>query len=307
MMQQPALIVMAAGMGSRYGGLKQVEPIGPSGEMIVDYAVFDALRAGFGKIVFVIREEIEDIFRERVGKQIEQHAETAYVFQDLNNVPPHFAVPAGRTKPWGTGHAVLACKYVVSEPCAVINADDFYGPQAFAVLARHLREANDTDQTYDYSMVGYRLGNALSEYGSVARGVCEVTADGKLTGVVERTRIEKQGSAIRYTEDGSTWIDLPASTIVSMNMWGFTPSIFTELEDRFPHFLQRSAANILKAEFFLPTVVNALLEEGKAQVEVLPTQEKWFGITNPDDLPVVQAAIREMVQVGTYPQRLWDL
>lgn len=304
---QPTLIVMAAGMGSRYGGLKQVEALGPSGEMIVDYAVYDALRAGFGKVVFVIRNEIAEMFRERVGKRIEKQVETAYAYQDLYDVPPGFRVPPDRSKPWGTGHAVLSCKNVVTGPCAVINADDFYGPEAYALLAEHLRGAQDTQAGYDYSMVGYVLRNALSEFGSVARGVCQVTPGGELTGVVERTRIEKQGQAIRYTEDGKEWIDLPADSIVSMNMWGFTPSIFHELEARFPLFLERSKDNILKAEFFLPTIVNQLLQEGKARVQVLPTGEKWFGITNPDDRAVVQGAIQDMVERGVYPPSLWEV
>ena len=305
-MSQPVLIVMAAGIGSRYGGLKQVDPIGPSGEIVVDYAIFDALRAGFDKVVFVIRKEIEDVFREKVGRKIEQQVETAYVFQDLYDVPAGFQVPEERKKPWGTGHAVLACRGVVDRPCAVINADDFYGAGAFQTLADHLRSAQD-NAFYDYAMVGYILRNALSDHGSVARGVCRVTPDGHLVEVQERTRIEKRGEAIAYTENGVDWVPLAADSLVSMNMWGFTSSIFVELASRFPTFLDNQAANLTKAEFFLPSIVNELLQEKKAWVRVLPTHEKWYGITYPQDRPLVQNAIRSLVEQGLYPEDLWGV
>lgn len=311
MSQQPALIIMAAGIGSRYGGLKQVDPVGPSGEIVIDYSIYDALRAGFGKIVFLIRKEIEDIFHEKVGRKIEQRAETAYILQDLHNLPPGFSVPEGRSKPWGTAHAVLCCANAVNGPFAVINADDFYGPGAFQVLAAYLRQACDppgapVSGPYDYSMVGYVLRNALSEHGSVARGVCTVTPDGYLASVHERTRIEKFGETVRYTENGVDWVDIPAGSTVSMNTWGFTPSIFTELQVRFPAFLKRNAANLLKAEFFLSDLVNELLVEKRARVTVLPTSEKWFGVTYPQDRPIVQQAIQERIQQGIYPEKLWE-
>jgi NDP-sugar pyrophosphorylase family protein len=302
---QPTLIVMAAGIGSRYGGLKQVDPIGPGGEMVIDYSVFDALRAGFDRVVFVIRRDIEEIFREKVGRKVEQRVETVYVFQDLDNVPGGFRVPEERKKPWGTGHAVLACREVVDRPCAVLNADDFYGAGAFQALADFLRGARDQAGVYDYAMVGYALRNALSDYGSVARGICRVAPDGSLIEVQERTRVEKSGEDIHYTENGTDWVIIPPDSLASMNMWGFTPSIFAELAARFPVFLQKQAGNILNAEFFLPTVVNELLEEGKARVRVLPTAEKWFGITNPEDRPQVVRAVREMVERGRYPADLW--
>lgn len=296
---------MAAGIGSRYGGLKQVDPIGPNGEIIIDYSIYDALRSDFGKIVFLIRKDIEDIFREKIGKKIEPRAEVVYVFQDLRNVPAGFSVPEERKKPWGTAHAVLSCKDVVDTPFAVINADDFYGASAFQTLSGYLEHAQDRGGVQDDCMVAYRLRNTLSEHGSVARGVCSVTVDGFLEGVVERTRIEKQGDSICYTENGSDWISLSPDSLVSMNMFGFTPSFFRELEARFPMFLEKNAANLGKAEFFLPSVVNELLEEGKARVKVLPTHEKWFGVTNPADRPAVQSAIHQMVERGMYPQNLW--
>lgn len=304
-MSAPTLIIMAAGIGSRYGGLKQVDPIGPNGEIIIDYSVYDALRAGFDKIVFVIRKDLEEAFREKIGRQVEQRIETVYVFQDVNDVPPGVAVPPERTKPWGTGHAVLSCKDVVDEPFAVINADDFYGRQAFDALAGYLRQAHDQAGWYDYSMVGYVLRNTLSEYGSVARGVCEITHEGLLTRVQERTRIEKEGIDARYTEDGEHWVCLPGEAIVSMNFWGFTPSFFNNLETHFSHFFERNDGNLLKTEFFLPDVVNALLLAGKARVRVLPVNERWFGVTNKADRALVQAALQDLLENGVYPRDLW--
>ncbi len=306
-MNQPTLVVMAAGIGSRYGGLKQVDPIGPNGEIVIDYSIYDALRAGFDKVVFIIRKEIEEIFREKIGRKVEQRVETAYVFQDLYDVPEGFHVPEERKKPWGTGHAVLAARGVVTAPCAAINADDFYGAEALQAMADFLRQAQDREGLYDYAMVGYILQNTLSDYGSVARGVCRVTPEGYLIEVEERTRIEKSGEAVRYTENGVDWVTLAWDSLVSMNMWGFTPSIFAELAARFPVFLEKQAGNLLKAEFFLPSTVNELLQEGKARVRVLPTGEKWFGITNPQDRPQVQQAIRGLVERGDYPEDLWGV
>jgi hypothetical protein len=306
MRQQPALIIMAGGIGSRYGGLKQVEPIGPNGEIVIDYAIYDALRAGFGKVIFVIRREIEEIFRERIGRKIEQHADTSYVFQDIENIPPGFSVPEGRKKPWGTGHAVLSCKGVVDRPFAVINSDDFYGPGAFTALADFLTKASDPPAgPYEYAMVGYVLRNTLSDHGSVARGVCEVTEDGFLAGVKEHTRIQPLDGAIQTSENGSDWTPISGDRLVSLNTWGFTPSFIGELETRFPVFLEANASNLEKAEYFLPGVVNDLLQEGRARVKVLPVAEKWFGVTYPEDRPAVQEAIRERVRHGIYPEKLW--
>ena len=306
-MTAPTLIIMAAGIGSRYGGLKQVDPIGPNGEIIIDYSVYDALQAGFEKIVFVIRKDLEEAFREKIGRQVEARAETHYVFQDVRDVPPGISIPAERSKPWGTGHAVLSCKAVVHEPFAVINADDFYGRSAFDAMAGQLRQAQDQPGIYDYSMVGYVLRNTLSDFGSVARGVCTIDANSNLVEVNERTRIERDGVDARFTENGELWVNLPGDAIVSMNFWGFTPSFFKELEAQFPRFFAQNAANLLKAEFFLPTVVNSLLQAGLARVRVLPVNERWFGVTNKADRVFVQQALREQVEQGIYPQALWSM
>jgi len=295
---------MAGGIGNRYGGLKQVEPVGPGGEILIDYSVYDAIRAGFSKVVFLIRREIEDIFRQRVGRSVEERVETVYVYQELTNLPRGFFVPPGRTKPWGTGHAVLSCKDVVDGPFGVINADDFYGPDAFAQLAAYLRQAQDRGGVYDYCMVGYKLSNTLSEHGSVARGVCRVSPDGFLESIVERTRIERFVDGVKYSPDGETWTELPEDSTVSMNMFGFTPGFMRELEARFPRFLI-AVDDPVRGEFFLPDTIDALLRAGKARVRVLKTDEKWFGVTNPGDLPVVQSAIQRLVEAGVYPAKLW--
>ncbi len=304
-MSNLTLVILAAGIGSRYGGLKQMDPIGPSGELIIDYSVYDALRAGFDRIVFLIRRDLEDGFREVIGRAVEQRAETIYTFQEIGNVPPGFTVPAGREKPWGTSHAVLCCQDVVSAPFAVINADDFYGATAYQALAAHLRSARDQEGLYDYAMVGYRLRNTLSEHGHVARGVCEVTPQGFLRDVQERLRIQPFADGVKFTENGADWTPVSAESFVSMNMWGFTPSLFTELNARFPIFLQQNAANP-KSEFLLPTTVGDLVREGRARVKVLPTNEKWFGVTYREDRPKVQAAVRELVRQGMYPEKLWS-
>ena len=278
-MADPTLVVMAAGIGSRYGGLKQIDPIGPNGEIILDYSVYDALRAGFKRVVFIINRTIEEAFRQKIGRTVEAQVDTAYVIQDLTMVPEGFRVPAERKKPWGTGHAVLSARGVVHEPFAAINADDFYGAAAFQALAQHLRQARDEQGLYDFSMAGYRLSNTLSEHGYVARGICEVSADGFLTAVRERTRIEAFPDGIKYSEDGAAWVALPGDTRVSMNCWGFTPPVMAELEAHFERFLRTISANPLKAEYFLPDVVGDLLLGKKARVRVLPVEEKWFGVT----------------------------
>jgi hypothetical protein len=305
-MSDPTLVILAGGIGSRYGGLKQADPIGPNGELIIHYSVYDALNAGFGHVVFLIRRDIEEAFRERIGNEVERHTDVTYVFQDLDNVPAGFAMPDGRSKPWGTGHAVLCCKDAVHGNFAAINADDFYGTTAFAALASHLRTATDTPDGYAYSMVGYVLRNTLSEHGHVARGVCQVDADGYLTGIQERLHIEPLPEGIMdRLEDGSL-VPFAADSTVSMNMWGFTPSLFGELDARFPRFLAQSVpTNPLKAEFLLPDIVGDLVQEEKARVKVLPTDEKWFGVTYQADRPRVQAAVRELIAQGRYPARLW--
>ena len=302
-MPEPQLVIMAAGIGSRYGGLKQIDPMGPSGEIIIDYSIYDALEAGFGRIVFIIRDYFEDEFRERIGNTAGKHAEVRYVYQETDIVPPGYTAPASRTKPWGTGHAILCAKSAVDAPSAVINADDFYGAHSFKVLYDYLTTAQD-GEAYDYCMVGYILENTLTEYGHVARGVCSVGPDGFLESVVERTKIRKFGETARYSEGGETWIDIPDASTVSMNLWGFTPSVYPELETRFAAFLDENI-NSPKAEFFIPTVVNQLLSEGKARVKVLPTDEKWFGVTYQEDKPKARTAIGEMIARGVYPEALW--
>jgi NDP-sugar pyrophosphorylase family protein len=305
-MTSPTLIVLAAGIGSRYGGLKQVDPVGPGGEIIIDYSIYDALRAGFEKIVFVIKKDNEKTFRQQVGKNVEPHCDVDYVFQELDNLPLGFDLPSQRVKPWGTAHAALSCKDVVDTPFAVINADDFYGASAFELLSHHLRQAKDQGGIHQYCMVGYTLENTITEHGYVARGVCQTDAAGYLVDVDERTRIEKFGSQVKYSEDnGETWIEILGDSIVSMNCWGFTVGFFDELETQFPRFLQDNAANIEKAEYFLPYVVKQLIQQNKARVKVLSTDAHWFGVTYQEDKPRVKKAVFELVRRGIYPQNLW--
>lgn len=305
-MPKPTLVVLAAGIGSRYGGLKQIEPLGPNGEIIIDYSIYDALNAGFGKVVFVIKQDIEEALRERVGKTIEKRCETAYVFQRIGDVPEGFEAPPDRQKPWGTAHATLSSKNVVHSPFAVINADDFYGRSSYKTLCDYLKNAQDRGGVYDYSMVGYVLENTLTEHGHVARGVCTVDQDGFLVEIHERTRIEKFGEISKYTEGGEHWVEIPKESIVSMNMWGFTPSLFSELEARFPRFLQKNSDSIQKAEYFLPDVVDDLLKETRATVKVLSTNERWYGVTYQQDKPRVKQAIRDLIRRGVYPENLWS-
>ena len=303
-MAEATLVVMAAGIGSRYGGLKQIDPVGPGGEIIIDYSVFDARRAGFDKVVFIIRKEIEAAFREKVGATIENQIETAYAFQELDMLPDGYTLPEGRTKPWGTGHALLCAKDVIDGPFAAINADDFYGPSSFAVLADYLKQARDANGVYDWSMVGFILKNTLSEHGHVARGVCTV-ADHQLVDIVERTKIQPFADGVKFSEDdGATWTPLDSQTFVSMNMWGFTRGYLDELAAGFGTFLD-TQMQLPKSEYLLPTVVSELLQQKRATVKVLPCHEKWLGVTYQADKPSVVAAIRERVEAGEYPGRLW--
>ena len=304
-MTKPVLVIMAAGMGSRYGGLKQLDPVGENGQMIIDYSIYDARRAGFERVVFVIKREIEADFKALVGDRVAREMEVSYVFQSLDDLPAGYSVPPDRAKPWGTAQAALAARHVIDGPFAIINADDYYGPEAYRLIYDYLCAHPDGD-LYEYAMVGYLLRNTVTENGTVARGVCEETADRFLTRVTERTKIEK-GDPPRYTEDnGQTWTDLPGDTIVSMNMWGFTRSFLEEAERRFPAFLDQALAeNPLKAEYFLPTVVSQLLAEGRARVKVLRSEDKWYGVTYREDKPTVVAAIAEKTAAGLYPARLW--
>ncbi|MBD3243003.1 MAG: nucleotidyltransferase [Chitinivibrionales bacterium] len=299
----PQLVIMAAGIGSRYGGLKQIDPIGPHGEIIIDYSLYDALRAGFERVVFIIRKHFERDFREKIGRTIEQRADVAYVFQEIDALPSGCTPPPDRSKPWGTGHAALCARPHIDAPSALINADDFYGAKSFETLYSYLKSARDTS-TADYCMVGYVLANTLTDYGHVARGVCSVTPDGFLSSVVERTKVQMFDGQPRYTDDGVTWVDVPAESTVSMNMWGFTPSFYEELEARFGSWLD-SHLNEPKSEYYVPTVVNELLEEQRATVRVLHSDERWYGVTYQQDKPLVKNAVQQLLQQGAYPQKLW--
>ncbi len=290
-------------MGSRYGGLKQIDPIGPNGEIIIDYSIFDAVKAGFGKVVFVIRKDIEDMFKEHIGSRFEGIIPVEYAYQQLDDLPPGFKIPKGRTKPWGTGHAIFAAREVVNEPFAVINADDFYGKSAYKLIADKLKTAKD-DKVADYSMVGFILSNTLSENGFVSRGVCDVTDKGILTTVVERTNIVKTETGAEATLEGGDKLALTGDEVVSMNFWGFTPSLFNHLEIMFTEFLKNRGAE-LKSEFYIPSVVADLIEEGKAQSQVFTSTDSWFGVTYPDDKELVVNSVRELVENGTYPNKLF--
>ena len=304
-MIRPTLVVLAAGIGSRYGGVKQIDPVGPSGELIIDYSIYDALRVGFGKVVFVIKRSIVGDFREIIGDTIDRQCRTDYVIQQVDDVPDDVQIPANRTKPWGTGQATLLCKGVVDGPFAVINADDFYGQTSFQTLHDRLVTARDHKDVYDYCMVGYVLENTLTDHGHVARGVCSTDGEGYLVDIRERTHIEKCGDVARYTKDGGkTWHEIPLDSPVSMNMWGFTPSIFSELQAAFPRFLQE-VDDLENAEFFLPEAVGTLLRAKKARVKVLPTKERWVGMTYRADKPTVEQYVGELVRQGVYPAKLW--
>ncbi|MHB8065571.1 MAG: nucleotidyltransferase family protein [Ruminiclostridium sp.] len=305
MNNKTTLVIMAAGMGSRYGGLKQIDPVGPNGEIIMEYSIYDAIKAGFSKVVFVIKKEIEDTFREVIGKKIEGFVDVEYVYQRIENVPQEFNIPEGRTKPWGTGHAVLSAKDAVKTPFAVINADDFYGANTYILLNNFLSSNEDTENKYKYCMVGFVIENTLTENGHVARGVCNVNQAGNLIDIHERTKIIKFGDEAKYTEDEKNWVIIPKASIVSMNTWGFNQSIFKKLEEGFPIFLKNSRDNILKAEYFLPSVVDNLIKTGNADVKVLATTDKWYGVTYKEDKPIVKKSIGDMVLKKIYPQLLW--
>ena len=308
-MAKPILVVMAAGMGSRYGGLKQIDPVGSQGEAILDYSIYDAYQAGFETTVIIIKEAIKKDFMEVVDSRLKNSPmEIRYAYQELDKLPEGYKVPEGRTKPWGTSHAVLCAKDVIGDaPFAVINADDYYGRDAFKVIYDYLANHGD-DEKYNYCMVGYELGKTVTDNGSVARGVCVSDENGYLTSVTERTKIEKYEGGIHFTEDdGATWTDLADTTTVSMNLWGFTPSFVREIEARFPAFLDKVLGkNPGKAEFFLPSTVSELLAEDKATVKVLHSPDKWYGVTYAADKPVVMAALKEMTDAGKYPDGLWS-
>ena len=305
MNKKPVLVVMAAGMGSRYGGLKQIDPIGPCGEVIIDYSLYDAKAAGFETAICIIKHSIEKDFKAIMERGAGKHMNILYAYQDIDDLPEGFAVPEGREKPWGTGHAIQAARDLIDAPFGVINADDYYGKDVFKVMYDYLSKAKD-GKYYDYCMAGYQIENTLTENGSVARGVC-VTKDGYLQHLDERTKICWKDGKIHFTEDdGKTWDEVPVGTPVSMNFFGFTPSIITELKAKFPAALEKIlATNPLKGEFFIPIVTSELVAEGKARVKVLPAPDRWYGVTYKEDRPVVVEAMRAKTAAGDYPEDLW--
>ena len=303
MTHEPTLVIMAAGMGSRFGGLKQMTPVDEEGHFIIDFSLYDAYQAGFRRVAFIIKREIEQTFRETIGARMEKWFHVDYVYQELDRLPEGFAVPEGRKKPWGTAHAVACCRGVVEGPFAVINSDDFYGRGAYEAIFRFLTES---EAPHHYAMLGYQLRNTVTEFGSVARGVCHVQ-DGMLLDITERTKIFKRGQDAAYTEDGETFVPLSGDTQVSMNFWGFTPEILDEIWNAFPAFLAENLpVNPEKCEFYLPTFVGSRLAEKKVSVRVLPCMETWHGVTYKEDLDSVKSAIGALKREGTYPARLWE-
>lgn len=307
-MKKPVLVVLAAGMGSRYGGLKQIDPVGPNGEVIIDYSIYDAVKAGFEKVVFIIKHEIEKDFKEAIGDRVSKNIQVEYAFQQLDQLPAGFSVPEGREKPWGTTHAVLAARSVIDGPFAVINADDYYGPEAFKNIYAFLNDAQKiADGKNHYCMVGYRVENTVTDNGTVARGVCEADANGYLKTITERLKIEKTTQAARFTEDdGASWTDLPAGTLVSMNFWGFDESFFASAETRFADFLNANLpVNPMKCEYLLPFSVDNMIKAGEADVKVLSSSDIWYGVTYKEDKPGVMQALKEKHDSGLYPSPLW--
>jgi len=301
--QKPALMILAAGIGSRYGGLKQLDPVGPSGETIIDYSVFDAIRAGFGKVVFVIRKDIEQAFREHIGSVYEDKIEVRYAFQEMDDLPAGFTVPEGRAKPWGTGQAILAAQEQIDEPFIVINADDFYGRHAFELESEFLQNI-PKEKVLVYSLVGYRLRDTLSKHGTVSRAVCQCDEAGNLQSIIERTKIERDGDGAKYLDEAGQWQPLSGDELVSMNFWGFEPSIFPHLAEGFRAFLERSGSE-LKSEFLFVEVLHRLLHEKRARMKVLPSRDPWLGMTYTEDKPFVVEGVRNMVDKGAYPKALW--
>lgn len=302
-MNKPILVIMAAGMGSRYGGLKQIDPVDEQRHLIIDYSIYDAKCAGFEKVVFIIKEENRKVFEEVIGNRISQSMEVEYAYQNLRDLPEGYEIPEGRVKPWGTAHAVMSVRNLIEDPFAVINADDYYGKEAFKLIYQYLLNYKD-DNKYRYAMVGYKLKNTVTENGTVARGVCEVNTQGELVSVTERTKIAKKATGIAFSEDdGDSWINISQDSTVSMNMWGFSKSILKEIESKFATFLNKGLMESpLKCEYYLPTVVSELLSEQKAAVQVLSTKEKWYGVTYKEDKQMVVNALSEMRAQGLYPE-----
>lgn len=302
-MKDITLVIMAAGMGSRYGGLKQIDPIGANGEIILDYSVYDAIEAGFDKVIFVIKHEIEEDFNSIMQGKFEDRIKIELAYQDINNLPEGYTAPADRVKPWGTGHAVLACEGMIDGPFAVINADDYYGKETFKLIYNELKSLKEENE---FCMVGFKVENTLTENGHVARGVCQTDENGYLTDIVERTKIAIRDGKIMFTEDdGETWTEIERGSTVSMNCWGFSNMMMTELKARFAAFLDKNKDNMLKCEYFLPFVVDDLLKEGKITVKVMDTTEKWYGVTYKEDKQAVVDAIRQKIANGVYPEKIW--
>ena len=299
---KPTLLILAAGMGSRYGSLKQVDPVGPSGETILEYSIFDAIRSGFGKVVFVIRKELEKEFKEIFINKLQKHIDVSYVFQELNMVPKGITIPADRIKPWGTGHAVLVAASKINEPFAAINADDYYGVDAYSKMSSYLSRLSNSESTY--AMAGFDLNNTLSEHGLVSRGICEVDNNSFLVTVAERTKIGRENNGVAYHDENDKLVYINEKCIVSMNYWGFTPLFFSQLEEQFYSFIATNANN-LKAELFLPMVMDDLIKSKKAKVKVLHSSDLWCGVTYKDDKPLVVSKIQALVNTGVYPQNLW--
>lgn len=300
------LVILAAGMGSRYGGLKQIDPVGPDNSIIIDYSVYDALRAGFNKVVFIIKKENEELFKEVIGNKVSKHIKVEYVFQSLDKLPDGFSVPEERVKPWGTAHAVYCCHGVVNEPFVVINSDDFYGKGAFEKLAKWVEGTEFGGKPYKFAMAGYYLKNTLTDNGHVSRGVCEVTNDGKLSDITERTKIQRINGVISYLDDNDNWVELPEESVASMNCWCFTPEMISEIERYFIEFLAKEVpSNPLKSEFYLPFLVKDMLAEGKCTVDVIETDDRWFGVTYKEDKPDVVKSVAALVESGVYPGKLW--
>lgn len=307
-MKEPALVIMAAGMGSRYGGLKQMDPVGSAGELIIDFSLYDAYLAGFKEVICVIKKEIEEDFKEIMERRAARHLNIRYAFQDLEDLPKGYSVPEGREKPWGTCHAVLSCKDMIDGPFAVINADDYYGPGAFQSIYEYLLNIKD-DEKYRFCMAGYQIENTLTENGTVARGVCQMSKDGFLTEIKERTKIKwTEDGSIAYTEDdGESWNNIEKGTPVSMNFWGFSKKMIEEMEERFPKFLDKILIeNPMKGEYFLPLAVDELIKENKATVKILKSADKWYGVTYKEDRKMVVDALQALKDKGLYPEKLWS-
>ena len=304
-MEKPTLVIMAAGMGSRYGGLKQIDPVTDKGEIIIDFSLYDAMMAGFEKVIFIIKEEMADDFEKLINDGAGKHLQVEYAYQKLDDLPDGFEIPDGREKPWGTCHAVMAARELLNGPFAVINADDFYGAQAFQVMYEYLLNAKDDDR-YRYSMVGYRLDQTLTENGHVARGVCEIDDKGYLVNIDERLKIMWRDGKVQYTDDDQTWIEVSKDSTVSMNFWGFTLSMMDEMIKRFPDFLEKTMkVNPLKGEFLLPKTVDELVKEDKATVKVLKSNDRWYGVTYKEDKQGVMDALQSLKDKGLYPDKLW--